>query len=60
MAFDSLPIFSPDYAAFVDMIKRSHESPQDYANMKHMIETSTLNSGEKSLLLRQLDEKFSS
>lgn len=60
MTFVPLPVFSPDYSAFVDMIKRSHESPQDYANIKYMIESSTLNSGNKSLLLHQLDEKFSS
>jgi hypothetical protein len=58
MAFIPLPVFSPEYGAFVNMIDRSHESTQDYAQLKHLIETSSLNSGEKSLLLHQLADKF--
>lgn len=46
MAFTPLPVFSPEYGAFVNMIDRSHESTQDYAQLKHLIETSSLNSGE--------------
>lgn len=58
MAFTPLPVFSPEYTAFVNMIKRSHESTQDHAQLNHLIETSSLNSGEKSLLLHQLADKF--
>lgn len=58
MAFIPLPVFSLEYRTFVNMIDRSHKGTQDYAQLKHLIETSSLNSGEKSLLLSQLADKF--
>lgn len=57
--FIGLPIPSEKYREFSDAIKRSHKSDQDYANLKYLIESSTLNSVEKSLLLDQLKQKFS-
>lgn len=57
--FIGLPIPSEKYREFSDVIKRSHKSDHDYANLKCLIESSTLNSVEKSLLLDQLKQKFS-
>lgn len=54
-----LPILSSQCIAYADMIKRSHKSPKDYDNLKFMIESCTLNSGEKTYLREVLKRKFS-
>lgn len=58
MAFGPLKLFSTDYESFVDVIKSSHESSQDYSRLKFMVESSTLDPFEKALLLQQLNSKF--
>lgn len=45
-----LSIPSAGYQELSEVIKRSHKSDLDYANLKYMIESSTLNHVEKSLL----------
>lgn len=50
---------NPKMQELSDIIKRSHETGQDYQAMKHLIDQSNLSLGEKMQLLSELDEKFS-
>lgn len=42
-----------------ELVKRSHESQQDYKNLQFLINQSQLSLGQKMTLLQSLDKKFS-
>lgn len=61
MHFPNNPILpqTPKMQELSELIKRSHESEQDYQNLKHLIDSSALTLGEKMSLHQILNQKFS-
>ncbi|WOC74162.1 hypothetical protein RX717_08985 [Intestinibacillus sp. NTUH-41-i26] len=60
MTFFDDPILpqTPKMQELSDIIKRSHETGQDYQAIKHLIDQSSLTLGEKMALICELDKKF--